>query len=91
LANLKSAIKRNRQNEKRRQHNRIYRGGARTAVRKADVALQSGDLEAARAATAEAASALDTAATKGVIHKNNAGRRKGALMTKLAKLESGGK
>ena len=91
MANLKSAIKRNRQNEKRRQHNRIYRGGARTAVRKADVALQSGDLEAARAATAEAASALDTAATKGVIHKNNAGRRKGALMAKLAKLESGGK
>ena len=91
MANLKSAIKRNRQNEKRRQHNRIYRGGARTAVRKADVALQSGDLEAARAATAEAASALDTAAIKGVIHKNNASRRKGNLMAKLAKLESGGK
>jgi small subunit ribosomal protein S20 len=91
LANLKSAIKRNRQNEKRRQHNRIYRGGARTAVRKADVALQSGDLEAARAATAEAASALDTAAIKGVIHKNNASRRKGNLMAKLAKLESSGK
>lgn len=91
MANLKSAIKRNRQNEKRRQHNRIYRGGARTAVRKADVALQSGDLEAARAATAEAASALDTAAIKGVIHKNNASRRKGNLMAKLAKLESSGK
>ena len=91
MANLKSAIKRNRQNEKRRQQNRLYRGGARTAVKKANGALESGDLEAARTATTEAASALDTAASKGVIHKNNAGRRKGALMAQLAKLEAAGK
>ncbi len=91
MANLKSAIKRNRQNEKRRLQNRQYRGGARSAVKKANLALESGDLEAARAATADAASALDTASSKGVIHKNNAGRRKGALMAKLAQLESGGK
>lgn len=88
MANLKSAIKRNRQNEKRRQRNRIYRSGARTAVRKANQAIESGDVDAARSATAEAASALDTAAVKGVIHKNNTGRRKGALMAKLAALEA---
>lgn len=90
MANLKSAIKRNRQNEKRRLRNRLYRGGARAAVKKAGMALESGDVDAARSAISEAASALDKAASKGVIHKNNAGRRKGALMAKLAKLESGG-
>lgn len=89
MANIESAKKRNRQNQKRRAHNRIYRGNARTMVKKANEALESGDLEQARALTAEAASALDRAASKGVIHRNNAGRRKGALMAKLAKLESG--
>lgn len=89
MANIQSAKKRNRQNQKRRARNRIYRGNARAMVKKANDALESGDLEQARAATTEAASALDRAASKGVIHKNNAGRRKGALMAKLAKLEAG--
>jgi small subunit ribosomal protein S20 len=88
LANIKSAIKRNRQNDKRREHNKLYRSTARGFVKKADLALQSGDVEQARVATKAAASALDKAATKGIIHKNNAGRRKGALMSKLAALES---
>lgn len=88
MANIKSAIKRNRQNEKRREHNKLYRGGARTFVKKANLALASGDLEKARLATKEAASALDKAAEKGVIHKNNAARRKSAIMSKLAALES---
>jgi small subunit ribosomal protein S20 len=87
LANIKSAIKRNRQNEKRRLHNRHYRGGARTFVRKARLAIESGDLEAAREATKTAVSALDKAAEKGIIHKNNASRRKGRLMKQLAALE----
>ena len=87
MANIKSAIKRNRQNEKRRLHNRHYRGGARTFVRKARLAIESGDLEAAREATKTAVSALDKAAEKGIIHKNNASRRKGRLMKQLAALE----
>lgn len=91
MANIKSAIKRNRQNEKRRQHNRIYRGEARTMVRKANAAIASGKVEEAREATQMAASALDKAAEKGVIHKNNAARRKGAVMSKLAALEAGKK
>ncbi len=87
MANIKSAIKRNRQNEKRRLHNRHYRGGARTFVRKARLAIESGDVDAAREATMTAVSALDKAAEKGIIHKNNASRRKGRLMKQLAALE----
>ena len=88
MANIKSQIKRNRQNQKRRVRNRIYRGSARTYVKKARLAIESGDLEAARAATIQAASALDKAAAKGVLHKNNASRRKGRLMKELAAIES---
>jgi len=87
LANIKSAIKRNRQNEKRRKQNRIYRGSARTFVRKAHQAIESGDVEIARAATKQAVEALDKAAQKGIIHPNNASRRKGRLMKQLAALE----
>ena len=88
MANIKSQIKRNRQNLKRRAHNRVYRGSARTYIKKARLAIESGDVEAARAATIQAASALDKAAQKGVLHKNNAARRKGRLMKQLAALES---
>jgi len=88
LANIKSQIKRNRQNLKRRAHNRVYRGSARTHVKKARLAIESGDVDAARAATLQAASALDKAAEKGVLHKNNASRRKGRLMKQLAALEA---
>jgi small subunit ribosomal protein S20 len=88
LANIKSQIKRNKQNEKRRQRNRVYRGRARTEVKKARVVIESKDLEEARQATLAAISALDKAAEKGVIHKNNASRRKSRLMKQLAKLEN---
>jgi small subunit ribosomal protein S20 len=84
LANIKSAIKRNKQNEKRRIHNRVYRGTARTFVARAKVAIAGKDLEVAEAATLEAVSALDKAAQKGVLHKNNAARRKSRLMKRLA-------
>jgi small subunit ribosomal protein S20 len=84
LANIKSAIKRNKQNEKRRIRNRVYRGQARTFVTRARVAISGTDEEAAKAATVAAISALDKAAQKGVIHKNNAARRKSRLMKSLA-------
>ncbi len=88
MANLKSQIKRNRQNLKQRARNRVYRGSARTSVKKARLAIESGDVDAARAATLQAASALDKAAAKGVLHKNNASRRKGRLMKHLTALEN---
>ena len=87
MANKPSALKRMRQNEKRRQHNRLFRGRARTEIKKARLAIESGDLEVARAATLDAVSALDKAAIKGIIHKKNASRRKSRLMKQLATLE----
>lgn len=87
MANIKSQIKRNKQNEKRRLRNRVYRGTARIAVRDARSAINSENAEEAKAAVLEAVSALDKAAEKGVIHKNNAARRKGRLMKQLAGLE----
>jgi small subunit ribosomal protein S20 len=86
LANIKSQIKRNRQNEKRRIRNRIVRGRARTFVAKARTAIQSENSESAQTVVAEAISALDRAVAKGVIHKNNAARRKSRLMKRLASL-----
>jgi len=86
LANIKSQIKRNKQNEKRRLRNRVYRGSARIAVRNASSAMESGNAEETQAAMLQAISALDKAAEKGVIHKNNAARRKGRLMKRMAVL-----
>ena len=87
MANTQSAIKRIRQNEKRRLRNRYFVGRARTFVRKARQAIESEEVAEARQATLEAISALDKAAEKGIIHKNNASRRKSRLMKKLADLE----
>lgn len=88
MANIKSQIKRNRQNERRRLQNRKYHGTSRNAVKNARLALASGDAEQAREATMLAVKYLDKAAQKGVIHRNNASRRKGRLMKELAKLEN---
>ena len=87
MANIKSQIKRNRQNEKRRVRNRVFRGAARTAVKKAQLAIETGKPVESKAAVVEAISALDKAAQEGTIHKNNAARRKSRLMKKLATLE----
>ena len=87
LANIKSQIKRNRQNKKRRELNRIFRGNARTAVRKAQVAIENGKVEEARQATRMAVKALDKAAAKNIIHKNKAARQKSHLMQKLNSME----
>ena len=87
MANIKSQIKRNKQNEKRRVRNRVYRGNARTSIKKARAAMESGVVEDARQATLLAISALDKAAQKGILHKNNAARRKSRLMKRLAELE----
>jgi small subunit ribosomal protein S20 len=86
LANIKSQIKRNRQNEKRRLRNRVFRGRARTMVNKAHVAFASGEKETSIEAVKVAIRTLDKAAEKGVIHKNNAARRKSRLVKQLATL-----
>jgi len=87
LANIKSQIKRNRQNEKRRLCNRAILGKARGAVKAARQAMQE-SLPETEEALKNAISALDKAAEKGVIHKNNAARRKSRLMKAFAALKT---
>ncbi len=88
MTNIKSQKKRNRQNEKRRIQNRFFRGRARTEVKKARLAIEAGEPTEAREATLLAIRALDTAAQKGIVHKNNAARRKSRLMKHLASISS---
>lgn len=88
MANIKSAQKRIRQNEKRRMRNRLHRGRARTEVRQARDLIAQGDTEQSAEAVREAVKWLDHAASKGSIHPRNAARRKSRLMKRLAQLEA---
>ncbi len=83
MANHKSAIKRIRQTIKRRDYNRAYVSRARTFVKRARIAIAGSDVKAAEEATRLAIQDLDKAASKGVIHKRNAARRKSRLMKQL--------
>jgi small subunit ribosomal protein S20 len=85
VANIKSQVKRNRQNEIARERNKSVRSGLRTAVRRFDEAAQNGSDEA-QALAAAATRKLDKAASKGVIHKNQAANRKSAIAKKAAAL-----
>ena len=85
MANTTSAKKRIRQNVKRRERNRQYRSAARTYIKKTRNLIEEGKLDEAEASMRQAVSTLDKAARKGVIHKNNASRRKSRIMTALAK------
>jgi len=87
LANIKSAIKRNKQNEKKRSLNRIVRGSTRTQIKKARTSMVEGNNESAVVEVNKAIQLLDRAASKGVIHKNNAARRKSRLMKQLATIK----
>ena len=80
MANIRSVIKRMRQAEKRRIHNRVWRSRARTYVKKARQTMQQNDLTAARDAMRIAIQDLDKAASRGIIHPRNAARRKSRLM-----------
>ncbi len=86
MANIKSQIKRNRTNERARQRNVAVKSALKTAVRRVRTAATSGDAEAAAAALATASKALDKAASKGVIHKNQAANRKSGLAKQVAGL-----
>ena len=82
MANIRSQIKRNKQNQAARLRNRVYRGSARTLIRKAQSAIRTENTELAETEVLKAVRALDKAAAKGVIHKNNAARRKSRLMAR---------
>ena len=83
MANTKSAIKRVRSSEKKRLRNRQFRTEARTYIKKARTQIEAGELDEAQKSVAEAVRALDKAAEKGIIHKNNAARRKSRLTSQL--------
>ena len=86
MANIKSQIKRIKQNEKRHQRNKAVKSGLKTAVRKFREAADAGEKDQAITLGQEAAKKLDKAASKGVIHKNQAANRKSAIAKKAASL-----
>ncbi len=79
MANIKSQIKRNRQNEQARLRNKSVRSALKTAARRVRESVTSGDREAAEVALRRATRAYDKAVSKGVVHKNNAANHKAAL------------
>ena len=81
----KSALKANRQNIRRREQNRQMRSRLRTALKKIRASLDDNDVEAAKSALSETVSIVDKMATKGIIHRNTAGRYKSRLSTRLSK------
>jgi len=86
LANIKSQIKRNGQNEKAAARNKAVKSELKTAVRKTREAVASGDKAKAAEALVVASRKLDKAVSKGVIHKNQAANRKSAIAAKVASL-----
>jgi len=79
MANIKSQIKRNRQNVKAHERNKAVRTALKTSTKKVHVAVASGDAEAATARALEASRAYDKAASKGMVHKRTAARHKSRL------------
>jgi small subunit ribosomal protein S20 len=86
VANIKSQIKRIKQNEKRRQRNKSVKSALKTSIRKFREAADAGDKENAVVALHAASRALDKAASKGVIHKNQAANKKSAMAVRANSL-----
>ena len=81
----KSALKANRQNVKRREQNRQMRSRLRTALKAIRASLDANDVDGAKKALSATVSIVDKMATKGIIHRNTAGRYKSRLSVRLAK------
>jgi small subunit ribosomal protein S20 len=81
----KSALKANRQNVKRREHNRQMRSKLRSALKAIRVSLEAKDFSGAKTALSETVSIVDKMATKGIIHRNTAGRYKSRLSARMSK------
>ncbi len=86
MANIKSQIKRNRQNDAAHERNKAVKSALKTAVRKFREAATAGNADEAKAAALVATQKLDKAASKGVIHKNQAANRKSAISKEAASL-----
>ncbi|UCG23749.1 MAG: 30S ribosomal protein S20 [Chloroflexota bacterium] len=83
MANTASAKKRIRSSARKRERNRVFRASARTHIKRSRTLMEQGDIEAAEEAARQACSTLDKAARKGILHPQNAARRKGRLMKAL--------
>jgi small subunit ribosomal protein S20 len=88
VANIKSQIKRNKQNEKARLRNKSVKSALKTAVRNFREAADAGDAEQASDALRAANIKLDKAASKGIIHKNQAANRKSAMAKRAATISA---
>ncbi len=88
MANKLSAQQRVRNSARKAVHNRLHKSRARTLIKGTRELINGKDLPAAKVALVAAVSALDKAAGKGVIHPNNAARRKSRLMKMLNKAEA---
>ncbi len=86
MANIKSQIKRNRQNDAAHERNKSVKSALKSAMRKFRAAAESGDKDQAKTLAAAASKKLDKAASAGVIHKNQAANKKSAIGKKVASL-----
>ena len=86
MANIKSQIKRNRTNEKARLRNKSVRSSVKTTIRKFHEAVAAGENDKAREYARQASRQLDKAASKGVLHRNNAANRKSAIDAAAARI-----
>jgi small subunit ribosomal protein S20 len=91
VANIKSQLKRIKTNEKARQRNKATKSALKTSIRRFREAADAGDTAKAAELAHSASRALDKAASKGIIHKNQAGNRKSAIAAKAAHLDRSGK
>jgi small subunit ribosomal protein S20 len=89
VANIKSQIKRNRQNEKARIRNKAVKSSLKTSIRRFRESAQSGDMDETTVALRAACRQLDKAASKGVIHKSQAANRKSAIAKAFVELSRG--
>ena len=86
MANIKSAKKRILVNRTKAERNKAIKSGIKTAVKKVNAAIQSGDQAAAKAALVDATTVIDKAATKGVLHSNTASRKVSRLAKAVNKM-----
>lgn len=88
MPNIKSAIKRVKTSDEHRAHNATVKSTMRTSVKNVEAALANNEVEAAKEALLTAAKKLDKAASKGLIHKNAAARKKSRLAKQLNSLNA---
>ncbi len=88
MPNIKSAKKRVIVNDKKSSQNKMIRSAVKTAIRKFNAAIAAGDVDAAEKLLPETVSVIDSAASKGILHKNNAANKKSALAKSLNALKA---